>query len=229
MYWKAGCLEILHVQFGERGLEKYHQMATRRPPTPLKVQLRLADFKFEQAQTLPDLQQLHAEFMQTFNTTPHWAHRDRNDQRQTPKDVLGWVRGRRVDPSRLRQLFRQVEFNRAVNRYGFVRIQCFYLYAEHGLSRQRVSVWIFEGQLRVEYQETLLAQYHCVYDRQQKQVQLVSHPTLYRTPFASPQLELFELDEDQWVKVYQRLYLRWQRRRVQIAEQLHLLDVSVVV
>lgn len=116
-----------------------------------KVQLRLADFKFEQAQTLPDLQNLHAEFIHAFNTTPHWAHRDRDDQRRTPKDVLGWVRGRSVDPNRLRQLFRQVEFNRTVNRCGFVSVQRFYIYAEQGLSRQHISVWIYEGYLRVEY------------------------------------------------------------------------------
>ena len=30
----------------------------------------------------------------------------------------------------------------------------FYLYAENGLSRQRVSIWIYEGQLRIEYHKT---------------------------------------------------------------------------
>jgi transposase InsO family protein len=193
-----------------------------------KVQLRLADVKFEQTQTLPDLQNLHAEFIQTFNTTPHWAHRDRDDQRRTPNDVPGWVRGRAVDLNQLRQLFHQVEFNRAVNRYGFVRVQRFYIYAEHGLSRQRVSIWIFEGHLRVEYQETLLAQYSCAYDPQQKRLQLVAQPILYRTPFASPQLELFELDDDQWVKVYECLYLQRQRRFIPTAQQLYLLNLDAV-
>jgi hypothetical protein len=35
-------------------------------------------------------------------------------------------------------------------------IQRFYIYAEQGLSRQLVSVWIYEGQLRIEYRETLV-------------------------------------------------------------------------
>ena len=36
-----------------------------------KVQLRLADFKFEQAQTLEAMQNEHAAFIETFNTTRH--------------------------------------------------------------------------------------------------------------------------------------------------------------
>jgi len=34
-----------------------------------KIQLRLADFKFEQAQTCEQIQQVHAQFVDTFNTT----------------------------------------------------------------------------------------------------------------------------------------------------------------
>jgi hypothetical protein len=41
--------------------------------------LRLADFKFEQAQTLGEVQNHHAGFIETFNTTAHWAHRHRAD------------------------------------------------------------------------------------------------------------------------------------------------------
>ena len=112
-----------------------------------KVQLRLADFHFEQAQTLEDVQNQHAAFIETFNTTPHWAHRTRADGHRTPVEVLGWLRGRVVEPQRLRELFGRTEFLRTVNRYGFVSVQRFYLYAENGLARQRVSIWIYEGQL----------------------------------------------------------------------------------
>jgi transposase InsO family protein len=115
-----------------------------------KVQLRLADFKFEQAGTVEEIQRLHAAFIETFNTTRHWAHQERADRRWTPVDVLGWVRGRAVAPERLRHLFGRVQFLRTVNPYGFVSIQRFSIYAEQGLSRQRVAVWIYEGQLRIE-------------------------------------------------------------------------------
>ncbi len=110
---------------------------------------------------------------------------------------LGWVRGRAVDPERLRRLFGRVQFLRTVKPYGFVSIQRFYIYAEQGLSRQRVSVWIYEGHLRLEYRETLVARYRCAYDQRQKRLRDVSHPMLYHTVFASPQLELIELDDAQ--------------------------------
>jgi transposase InsO family protein len=185
-----------------------------------KVQLRLADFKFEHARTLEEVQVLHAAFIETFNTIPHWAHREREDGRRTPVEVLGWVQGRRVDPDRLRRLFGEVHFLRTVNRYGFVSVQRFYIYAEDGLSRQRVSIWIYEGQLRLEYHETLLAQYRCAYDPRDHRLRMVSHPTVYATAFTSPQLMLIELDETQWIKVHQRPVGQRRHRRAPLAEQL---------
>ena len=185
-----------------------------------KVQLRLADFQFERAQTFEEIQTLHAAFVETFNTTWHWAHQERADHRRTPADVLGWVRGRPVDPEHLRRLFGQVQFLRTVNLYGFISIQRFYIYAEAGLSRQRVSIWIAEGQLHIAYRETLLAQYCCAYDRRQRRLHEVSQPTLYQTVFASPQLELIELDDAQWIKVQQRS-LSWRTpQKTSIGEQL---------
>ena len=89
-----------------------------------------------------------------------------------------------------------------------VSIQRFYIYAEQGLSRQRVAVWIYEGQLRIEYRETLLARYRCADDQRQKRLREVSQPTLDTTVFASPQLELLELDATRWIKVQQRV-LHW--------------------
>ena len=191
-----------------------------------KVQLRLADFKFEQAGTVEEIQRLHAAFIETFNTTRHGAHQDRADNRWTPVDVLGWVRGRTVAPERLRHLFGRVQFLRTVNPYGFVSIQRFYIYAEQGLSRQRVAVWIYEGQLRIEYRETLLARYRCAYDQRQKRLREVGHPTLYTTVFASPQLELIELDDTQWIKVQQRVLHRRTQRMASIGEQLMLVGLG---
>jgi putative transposase len=188
-----------------------------------KVQLRLADFKFEQAQTLAEIQTLHAAFIETFNTTRHWAHLEREDGRRTPVEVLEWVRGRPVERATLRRLFGEVQFLRMVNRYGFVSVQRFYIYAEPGLARQRVSIWVYEGELRIEYQQTLLARYRCAYDQRQRRLQDVSHPVVYQTPFASPQLELLELDEAQWIKVQQRPWYRRPRQVLYVAEQLPLL------
>ena len=179
-------------------------------------------FKFEQAGTVEEIQRLHAAFIETFNTTRHGAHQERADRRWTPVDVLGWVRGRAVAPERLRHLFGRVQFLRTVNPYGFVSIQRFYIYAEQGLSRQRVAVWIYEGQLRIAYRETLIARYRCAYDQRQKRLREVSQPTLYHTMFASPQLELIELDDTQWIKVQQRALHRRTHLMLSIGEQLTL-------
>jgi len=191
-----------------------------------KVQLRLADFKFAHARTLEEVQVLHAAFIETFHTTRHWAHQEREDGRRTPVEVLGWVKGRGVDPDRLRRLFGEVQFLRTVNRYGFVSVQRFYIYAEDGLSRQRVAVWVYEGQLRIEYPETLLAQYRCAYDLRDRRLQAVSHPTVYTTAFTSPQLMLVELDETQWLKVHQRPAGQRRQRRGALAEQLPLVGLE---
>jgi putative transposase len=191
-----------------------------------KVQLRLADFHFEQARTLEDVQNQHAAFIETFNTTSHWAHRTRADGHRTPVEVLGWLRGRVVEPQRLRELFGRTEFLRTVNHYGFVSVQRFYLYAEHGLARQRVSIWIYEGQLRIEYHKTLLARYRCIYDARHGQLQEVSAPTLYATAFRPPQLELIELDDEQWRKCQRRPLRTYIRHRAMLPEQLFLLDLG---
>ena len=192
-----------------------------------KIQLRLADFHFEQAQTLADVQQAHAAFIETFHTTPHGAHRRRDDGCRTPVEVLGWLKGRVVDPKRLRQLFGRSHFLRMVNRYGYVSVQRFYIYAESGLSRQRVAIWIYEGELTIEYQQTLLARYQCDYDRKQEQLHALSQPILYTTAFRSPQLELIELDDEQWRKFLQRPAHNSPKQRIAMdGQQLPLLELG---
>jgi hypothetical protein len=139
---------------------------------------------------------------------------------------LGWLRGRHVEPKRLRELFGRTGFVRTVNRYGFVSVQRFYLYAEDGLSRQRVSIWIYEGELSIEYQKTLLARYRCEFDSRQRQLQDVSQPTLYATPFVSSQLELIELDDEQWIKFQRRPARHYSRRIAMLPQQLSLIDLG---
>ena len=172
------------------------------------------------------MQNQHAAFIETFHTTPHWAHRTRADGHRTPVEVLGWLRGRVVEPERLRELFGRTEFLRTVNRYGFVSVQRFYLYAEHGLARQRVSIWIYEGQLRIEYHQTLVARYRCIYDRTHGQLHDVNEPLFYTTPFASPQLELIELDDEQWRKFQRRPARNYAKHIAMFGHQLSLLDLG---
>jgi transposase InsO family protein len=172
--------------------------------TQFNIQRRLADAKFKQAETFAEMQDQHATFIQLFNTTRHWAHRDRTDDCLTPVAVLGGQLGRLVEPQQLQRVFRHLQFSRVVNRHGYVSIQRFYIYAERGLTRRRVAVWFYQDRLHVEYQQTLLARYHCRLDRDSTKLAGISRPKLYRSLFASPQLELLELDDNQWMKILQR-------------------------
>lgn len=133
-----------------------------------KGQLRLADCKFAQAQTLAEIQMLQAAFIERFHTTQPWAHQEREDGRHTPVEGLEWVRGRPVDRPTLRPLFGAGHLQRTVNRSGFVSGQRFSIYAEPGRARQRVAIWLYEDQLRVEYQEALLARYRWAYNQRQR-------------------------------------------------------------
>lgn len=185
------------------------------------VQRRLADAKFKQAETFTEIQDQHATFIQLFNTTRHWAHRDRTDRCLTPVAVLGGRLGRLVEPQQLQRVFRHLQFSRVVNRHGYVSIQRFYIYAERGLTRRRVAVWFYQDRLHVEYQQSLLARYQCNLDRNANKLTNVSHPNIYRTLFASPQLELFELDDSEWLKILQRPEYARQRKLLQaLARQL---------
>jgi transposase InsO family protein len=179
------------------------------------IQRRLADAKFMQAESFAEIEEAHAAFIQLFNTTRHWAHRDRTDERLTPIAVLDGRLGRPVTPVQLRHVFRHLQFSRVINRHGNVSIQRFYIYAERGLSQRRVTLWFYQDRLHVEYQQTLLARYHYRLQRGSTLISHISHPQLYQTAFASPQLELLELDEDQWLKIARRP--AYPQRRVALA------------
>jgi transposase InsO family protein len=177
-----------------------------------KIQSRIADKKFAKAKTIDDIQTKHAAFVETFNTTSHWAHRQRPEEEQTPEKVLGQALARTVDPDHLLQTLRHVQLERVVSRAGYVSIQRFCVYAERGLARQRVSIWLYEGRLHIEYEKTLVARYKYRANRKSHQITAVDEPSLFKTPFASPQLELWELDEIEWRKVLERSIQKQQKR-----------------
>ncbi|MEM8860606.1 MAG: DDE-type integrase/transposase/recombinase [Chloroflexota bacterium] len=172
--------------------------------TQFKIQLRLVDAKFEQASNLTEIQEHHAAFIQVFNTTNHWAHRQREDGLKTPVAVLGWEQGRPVTPEILRSVFRHLQYSRKINQKGLVSVQRFYIYAHRGLASKRVAIWIYEDRLQIEHQQTPLARYTVSLDRQSNSLTSITNPQIYQTPFQLPQLELFELGEAEWKRVWLR-------------------------
>jgi len=195
---------------------------------PFKVQLRLSEVAFQQAEGFAEVQERHAAFVETFNTMSHWAHREREDGLRAPVEVLRWARGAEVDATVLHRALRHLHVERVVNQQGYVSVQRFYIYAERGLSRTRVSVWLYDGRLEVTHRDTLLAHYTYRYDRRAQRVRPVAAPHLYHTPYTSPQLELWELDDEQWHKVTARPYERRPRPADTGARQLPLPVVGLL-
>ena len=197
--------------------------------TQFNVQRRLADADFKRAESFEEIQDQHAAFIQLFNTTRHWAHRKRDDKCFTPVAVLGGRFGRQTDLHELSRVFRHLQFSRVVNRHGNVSVQRFYIYAERGLSKKRVAVWIYKDRLHVEYEQTLLAKYHCKVDRSSKQLAAVAKPQLYATQHTSLQNELFELDDEQWKKVARRPeYAKRRKAAEPLAKQLAMILKAII-
>ena len=73
----------------------------------------------------------------------------------------------------------------------------------------------------------MVARYRCEYDPKHKALQGLSDPTLYQTCFTPPQLELIELDDEQWVKFQRRPSRTYSKRIAMLPKQLSLLDFGV--
>lgn len=86
-----------------------------------------------------------------------------------------------------------------MDKHGFLRFQNWKLYGERGLAKAPVTVWIYEGSLKVEHQAVTLTQYSVGRESDRKHVQKVSNPRLVETPFRSPQLALFDVGPDEWL------------------------------
>ena len=91
-------------------------------------------------------------------------------------------------------------------------MQRFSLYAKRGLACKRISIWLYDGRLHLAHQQALLAQYTYHAERRGQRVGRICavdpHPQLYRSAYAAPQVELWELDDQQWRKIMPRPYER---------------------
>jgi putative transposase len=84
------------------GIEK-REIERRQPwrsyiETNFNVQRRMADWHFAKATTWAELLAIHDQWVLNFNDQVHWAHRERDDDRRSPRDVLGWVSGQTIAP-----------------------------------------------------------------------------------------------------------------------------------
>ena len=196
--------------------------------TTFKIQRRMADWHFAKATGWAELLTVHDQWVVNLNYQVHWAHQERDDDRRTPRDVLGWVSGRQVTPEELHRLFYRTRFGRKLDRMGYARFRHWRVYGERGLARERAAVWLYGETLTLEYADEPLAQYRLRYQPDKAHLLTVEAPLLFETPYRSPQLALWELSDGEWLKVIRRpdYAPRAPRRAVPIQPTLFALDAA---
>jgi transposase len=170
--------------------------------TGFNVQRRMADWHFAQAHTWEELVAGHEKWVADYNYQVHWAHRQRTDGRQCPAEVLGWVHGSQISPEELHRVFYSTRFGRRIDALGYVRFRHWRVYGEEGLPGRDAAVWLYNETLSVEFAGQPLSRYQVRYEPDRKHLRGITRPKLFETRYRSIQPHLWELGEDQWLKVF---------------------------
>lgn len=117
----------------------------------------------------------------------------------SPAQVIGWHKGTMLPDEALNRILFATRYTRKLDRHGYIRFQDWRLYGERGLAHQPVTVWVYEGTLKVEYQAVTLSKYRVELRDDRRRIQDVSNPRVAETIFRSPQLTLFDLGPDEWL------------------------------
>jgi transposase len=197
--------------------------------TLFSIQRRLADHAFSNARTWPEIQQAHRTWWANYNSEHHFAHRERQDGRHSPSEVLRGVLGRTYPEEVLSRVLYATQFTRHLDTHGYVRFRKWRFFGENGLAGEEVSVWVYEGTLKVEYQATTLSLYSITLVPDQQQIAEVKHARRLETHFRSPQLDLWQLSDTEWLLALRRPEPVARRNRgkiVALARQLPLPEVG---
>jgi hypothetical protein len=136
----------------------------------------MADYGFEQVTTWDDLQAAHDRWVGEYNHQLHWAHRFRDDARETPAEVLDWVYGQIWDARALQIVFMSTRFRRQLDSSGYVRFRYWRLYGEPGLARRPAVVWLYKENLTIAFDTTELAHYTVEYAPDGTSLRDITHP-----------------------------------------------------
>ena len=108
--------------------------------TLFSIQRRLADYGFSKATTWPEMVSEHQKWMRNYNIEHHFAHRERQDGRHSPDDVLRGVLGRTYPEPVLDRILYATRFTRYLDRDAYVRFRNWRLFGENGLAGEEVSI-----------------------------------------------------------------------------------------
>jgi len=164
----------------------------------------MADHYFAKAESFEELVREHDRWLESYNTQRHWAHRDREDDRRSPSEVLGWVTGVRYRQVDLEKAFFSTRFTRKLDAVGYARLKHWRVYAEEGLARCEVALWLSNDGLSIEYGGQILSSYDVSLSSGATKLKDVTNPRLFVTRYHAPQLKLFALEdglgEGGWLK-----------------------------
>jgi transposase InsO family protein len=171
--------------------------------TNFNLQRRLADHFFAKAESWEELVTEHDLWLERHNTQRHRAHEDREDGRRSPSEVLGPVWVVRHHPTDLSRAFFSTMLVRKLDASGYARVKHWRVYAEEGLARCEVAVWLGDGEMALEYGGQTLSRYDVSLSREAK-LRAVTNPRLFSTPYGAAQPKLFALEdalgEGGWLK-----------------------------
>jgi putative transposase len=167
--------------------------------THFNIARKMSDARFARATSWEEVLAIHRRFLRDYNLQRHWAHESREDGCHSPVEVLDWHKGTMYPPSVLDRILFATRYTRHLDTHGLLRFQNWKLYAERGLPRAPVTVWVYDGSLKIEYQAVTLATYSVEVEDDHRHLRQVSNPRLVQTPFRSPQLTLWTLSPDEWV------------------------------
>lgn len=148
--------------------------------------------------------EVHQRWWTHYNSEHHFAHRARQDGRHSPSDVLRGVLGRTYPEEVLSRVLYATQFTHYLDKHGYIRFRNWRFFGEDGLAGEEVSVWVYEETLKIEYQMTALALYSLTFQRGSEQIAEVTNPRRIHTPFRSPQLDLWQLSETEWLLALRR-------------------------
>lgn len=151
--------------------------------TLFSIQRRLADHAFSNARTWPEMQQAHQIWWKNYNVEHHYAHRERQDGRHSPADVLRGMLGRTYPEEVLSRVLYATQFTRHLDKHGYVHFNNWRFFGEDGLAGSQVSVWMYEGTLKIEYQATALAEYSITFASDHQRIEAVKNPRRIETHF----------------------------------------------
>ena len=100
----------------------------------------------------------------------------------------------RHHPEDLSRAFFSTMLVRKLDAAGYARVRHWRVYAEEGLARCEVAVWLGDGEMAVEYAGRTLSRYDVSLSRD-AELEAVTNPRLFATPYGTGQPRLFALQE----------------------------------